>query len=102
MSTQGLILLQHTISAPLHKMAAGWQAAASEKDEVVLPGKLNKGYGATNPAALVPKMLAQGGVRCRGSVAVWGWAASGTFAQERKEVLSWDRTTESCRPVLLE
>lgn len=72
-------------------MAAGWQAAASEKDEVVLPGKLNNWYGATNPAALAPKMLARGGARCRGSVVVEGWIASGTSAWERKEMLSWDR-----------
>lgn len=43
-------------------MAAGWQAAAPEKDEVVLLGKLNNRCGATKPAALAAKMLAQGGV----------------------------------------
>lgn len=72
-------------------MAAGWQAAAPEKDEAVLPGKLNNWYGAANPAALAPKMLARGGVRCGGSVAVQGWTASGAPAWERKEMWSWDR-----------
>lgn len=71
-------------------MAAGWQAAASQKDEVVLPGKLNNWCGATNPVALAPKMLARDGLRCRESVVVQGWAASGTSVQERK-MLSWDR-----------
>lgn len=72
-------------------MAAGWQAAASKKDEVVLPGKLNNWYGAANPAVLAPKMLAWGGVRCGGSVVIQGWIASGIFARERKEMWSWDR-----------
>lgn len=52
---QVLLLQQHTISTLLHKMAAGWQTLASEKDEVVLPGKLNNCYGATNPAVLAPE-----------------------------------------------
>lgn len=72
-------------------MAAGWQAAASQKDEVVLSGKLNNWNGAANPAALAPEMLAWVGVRCGERVAVQGWIASGTSAQERKEMWSWDR-----------
>jgi len=59
-------------------MAAGWQAADSEKDEVVLPGKFNSRCRATNPAVLPPKILARGGARCRGTVVVQAWIASGT------------------------
>jgi len=37
-------------------MAAGWQTVASEKDDVILPGKLNSCHGVTHPAVLAPKM----------------------------------------------